>query len=79
MQKKKICPRAHVFLVEEMKTLINEMASEMETERVKKGFFARWFLLPYEIFTLTSQETSDPPCVCVCVLSHVWLFNYEQS
>ena len=71
---KKICPHAHVFLVEEMKTLINEMASEMETERVKKGFFARWFLLPYEIFTLTSQETSDPPCVCVCVLSHVWLF-----
>lgn len=28
----KICPHAHVFQVEEMKMLINEMASVMETE-----------------------------------------------
>ena len=33
----KICPHAHVFQVEEMKTLINEMASEMETEKVKRA------------------------------------------
>ena len=28
----KFCPHAHVFQVEEMKTLINEMASVMETK-----------------------------------------------
>ena len=52
-------------------TLINEMASGMETES-RRASLPDCFSCPMK-FSLTSQETSDLPCVCVCVLTRVRL------